>query len=113
VLTGRTDGRDEGAMEIAFEGPGHSLKEYVNFGAWLLSPLLATGSVSSAPSIAQGDANRETEIAFQAPDRTLQLYLPDSLTRVGIVHAARQIGALHTSCPRPSKTVRPLVRRSC
>ena len=87
VLTGKTDGRDEGGIEIAFEGPGHSLKEFVNVNGWVLAPLLGSGSVYSAPSIAQGDASRETEIAFQAADRTLQLYLVDSVTIVGILQA--------------------------
>ncbi len=57
-------------------------------GTWSVNPLLGNGSLASAPSVAQGgEVNNEKEIAFQAPDRTLQVYFPDTATLEGIVAA--------------------------
>jgi hypothetical protein len=89
VIRGGTSFRDTGSMVIAFEGPNHSLLEAVHFtSTWSLVPLQGKGSLASAPSVAQGDeANREIEIAYRAPDWTLQVYFPDTSSVEGIVAA--------------------------
>ncbi len=89
VIRGSTSFRDTGSMVIAFEGPNHSLLEAVHFTpTWSLSQLEGKGTLASAPSVAQGDeAAREVEIAYRAPDWTLQVYFPDTSSLEGITAA--------------------------